>query len=441
MMPTTRRMIIALAALAVAGASVLATAPADATVPYASPLASPVWLCKPGMAANPCNQDAAGDPVGTPGTMSYPNNGGGVSLDSTEVTGGSVTGTQPLVDQTDPKVDCFYVYPTVDLTPNPLLQIGSLPPAPQANEMAVMLAQVARLGAQCRLFVPLYRQTTIVGLVANGLLGQASYPGPGFADVQQAWDDYWTNDNIDPTTGQRRGVILLGHSQGSVALETLIQNEIDPNPVERAQIISAVLPGGLVQVPVGAADGGGSDPASTFQNLPACERPAGAPIPVNCVLAWSSYDEPAGTVPGSGSFAPNISAGHQALCTNPTAILTGAAPDAATPLDTYMPTQALVQGNILNPGGQVAVPLLGYTLPTYPTGFAHYAGRISGQCTFVTTATGNASWFEIAGDTSFLPSASSAGSLGLHVTDYNLDLGDLSALLAAQSAMWLANQP
>jgi Protein of unknown function (DUF3089) len=444
MMPAPRAVLIAIATLALVAGSTLAVAPANAatssdTSGLASPLAAPVWLCEPGMAANPCNQDAAGNPVGTPGTMQYPNDGGSVSLSATNVVNGVVTGTQPLVGSTSPKVDCFYVYPTVDLTPNPLLQVGSLPPTPQADEMAVMLAQVGMLSSQCRLFVPLYRQSTLPDLLVDGLLDQSDANGPGYGDVEQAWNDYWTHDNIDPATGKRRGVILLGHSQGSTALESLIQNDIDNNPVERAQIVSAVLPGGLVQVPVDGVDGGGSDPDSTFQNIPACEPVPGA-VPTGCVLAWSSYDEPAGTAPGSGSFAPNISAGHETLCTNPTAVLNGTDAAGVTPLDTYMPTEALVQGNILNPNGQIAVPLLGYTLPTYTTGFAHYSGRIDGQCAFVATSTGNASWFEITGDTSFLPSASSGGSLGLHVADYNLDLGDLSGLLAAQSTTWLANQ-
>lgn len=437
-MPALRFMAIGLATLAAAGATLFTTTPAAAAA-TTSPLTAPVWLCAPGMPANPCDQNSAGNPVGTPGTMTYPDNGGGVDLSATNVVAGTAQGTQELVDEPNPPVDCFYVYPTVDIVSNPVLQIGSLPPTPQPAEMAVMLAQAGMLSSECRMFVPLYRQETLGGLLVDGLAGTSSFTGPGFGDVAQAWNDYWEHDNIDPVSGKRRGVILLGHSQGSAALEALIQSQIDDNPVERAQIVSAVLPGGLVEVPIGATDGGGSDPSSTFQHLPACEPAAGA-VPTGCVLAWSSYDEPPGTTPGTGTFAENAAAGHETLCTNPSAILHSTAVDAPTPLDTYLPTSSLVQGNVLNPNGDVAVPLLGYTLTTYPTGFAHYAGLLTGQCTFVPTATGNQSWFQISGGTSILPSASAAGSLGLHVTDYNLDLGDLSALLGAQSRTWLAER-
>ena len=51
---------------------------------------------------------------------------------------------------------------------------------------------------------------------------------------------------------------------------------------------------------------------------------------------------------------------------------------------------------------------------------------------------GNASWLQITGGAALLPASSQTSLLGLHVMDYNVDQGDLFALLAAQSSAWLA---
>ncbi|MFW8745780.1 DUF3089 domain-containing protein, partial [Mesorhizobium japonicum] len=149
--------------------------------------------CYPGQPGDACGQDALGR-LTAPAAGVYPD-GSTVPLTTTLVTG-SGTGVVSAPSSTPP-VDCFYAYPTVDLVSNPVLQVGSLPPSARPEETAVMLAQVEQLAGVCRLFVPLYRQSTLLQLGASGVLGTDPYPGPGFADVQQAWDDYWAHDNVD----------------------------------------------------------------------------------------------------------------------------------------------------------------------------------------------------------------------------------------------------
>ncbi|WP_427889167.1 DUF3089 domain-containing protein [Kribbella sp. GL6] len=415
-----RALLAGLLVVAAAGAGAPPAAAAD-------PLAEPVWLCKPGMPANPCNQDAAGNPVESPGIVRYPD-GSVVTLDSTTV-GGQV---EHFAAEPDPPVDCFYVYPTVDLVANPLLQLGSIPPAARPNEAAVLFAQAAQFTGQCRMFAPLYRQATLPGLAVSTILGADAYLGPGFADVQQAWDYYWQHDNLDPRTGKRRGVILLGHSQGSVAVERLIQSSIDGNPETTRQLVAAVLLGGAVQVPRGGIAGGGDDPDSTFQHLPLCQRGRGGRLPVGCVIAYSSYMPADGTAPGAGTLAWSNKPGHQIACVNPAALLRGG---TATPLDTLMPTRSLVQGNVLNPNGHLALELLGYNLATYGTGFAHYPSVLTGECRYAPGDGGSSSWLNISGG-DFLPASAGSSALGLHVADYNLALGDLKELLAAQTSVW-----
>ncbi len=195
-------------------------------------------------------------------------------------------------------IDCFYVYPTVstDPTPNSDMQAGP-------EETRVVAAQAARFGSQCRVFAPLYRQVTLTALRA-AMAGQAMTGNRtlGYSDVVQAWNHYLEHDN------QGRGVVLIGHSQGSGMLTQLIRNEIEGKPVQ-GRIVSALLIGTGVAVPAGKDVGG------AFKSMPLCrsEKQTG------CVISYASFREtlppPAnsrfGRVPGDGLVA---------ACTNPAAL-------------------------------------------------------------------------------------------------------------------------
>jgi hypothetical protein len=136
----------------------------------------------------------------------------------------------------NPKIDCFYVYPTVSqqATPNANLTID---PA----ERSVAIAQASRYSQVCRVFAPMYRQITIAGLNSTN-----TTPGKiAFQDVLSAWKDYLARYN------DGRGVVLIGHSQGSFHLRQLISKYIDANSSVRGRIVSAILLGGNVVVPSG----------------------------------------------------------------------------------------------------------------------------------------------------------------------------------------------
>ena len=86
----------------------------------------------------------------------------------------------------------------------------------------------------------------------------------GYNDVLDAWNYYLQHDN------NGRGVVLIGHSQGSGVLTQLIRSEIDGKPVQ-ARLISALLLGTNLAVPKGKDDGG------AFKHIPLCHsasRPA-----------------------------------------------------------------------------------------------------------------------------------------------------------------------
>ncbi len=376
---------------------------APAATQAADALPAPVWMC----------HDTCG-----PTTATYPVSHDQVPLDTTDVTGGPGTATGP-------KVDCFYVYPTVDNLPN-------LVPAASDEEFAQSIAQVGMLLPHCRIFAPVYRQRTLPELALSMITKIPPDYSTGIGDVEQAFQYYWDHDNTDPATGKRRGVVLLGHSQGSAVLEALIQHKFDGNPAMTRYLVSAILLGGKVVVPTGRPDGGGSDAKATFQHVPACQHVTDTA----CVVAYSSF-KPGGQTPGNDADIVRVAndPNHQVLCVNPAALLSGGS--GPQPLDTVLYTRKLVGGNDLNQYGRISGLGQSLTVPNYPTGFARFHGTLTGQCKQATDANGTVSWLDIVGGDN-LVGAPQANFYGLHALDFNLTAGDLGNLIAKQATAWSA---
>ena len=160
-----------------------------------------VWLCKPGIPNNPCE----------PG------------FDTTLISpSGQIVGTQAVKPDKKRKFDCFYVYPTVsdDKTPNSDLSIDP-------EERSIALYQAARYSLHCRVFAPIYRQLTL-GAILNGAPIPADAQQIAYGDVAAAWKTYLRKYN------QGRGVVLIGHSQGTYVLRELI-HQLDRPAQEGAQ--------------------------------------------------------------------------------------------------------------------------------------------------------------------------------------------------------------
>ncbi len=174
------------------------------------------WLCRPG------RQDACS-----------------VDLATTIVKAdGSFTREEWKGDPNAP-IDCFYVYPTVSTDPTPFSDMTADP-----AELNVIRQQFARFGSVCRVYAPLYRQVTLAGLrqaIAGGGGGFSLNKGPQYDDVRDAWLHYLEKDN------RGRGVVLIGHSQGSYILTELLRQEIDGKPVQ-SRLVSALLLGATFAV-------------------------------------------------------------------------------------------------------------------------------------------------------------------------------------------------
>src|ERR1044072_7704657 len=249
-----RHFIIALALTACLTCAGLTTAQAqDQPAPAAS--ATPpakndyangdTWLCRPG------RQDACS-----------------VDLTTTVVAANGKLTRETWAPNPNAPIDCFYVYPTVSNDPTPNSDMIAGP-----EEKAVVRAQFARFGSQCRVYAPLYRQGTLTALRA-GIAGKpmAVDRALTYNDVVAAWNYYLEHDN------NGRGVVLIGHSQGSGVLTQLIRAEIDGKPVS-AKLISALLLGTSLPVPKGKDVGG------AFQHIPLCH----SATHTGCVIAYASF--------------------------------------------------------------------------------------------------------------------------------------------------------
>ena len=349
------------------------------------------WLCRPGHQPDPCVTD----------------------LTATVVPESGPATEQHASVAADPPTDCFYVYPTVS-TQSGVTADLHVDPA----ENAVARTQASRFSQACRVWAPMYRQITVTGLTAGARTAAAAVTA--YAGVLAAWQDYLAHDN------HGRGVILIGHSQGAGMLIGLLRRQVDDVPATRRLLVSAMILGGNVTVPVGQTVGG------SFQHVPACT----SDTQTGCVIAYSSFDQPppADSLfgrPGQGvsnlsSGAPT--AGLQVLCTNP-ADLAG---NAATPLSPYFPSRALLAGL----GG-----LGGLTPPVVRTSWVTEPKLYTGQC----RSQGGATWLQVSapitpGDTRTVVSQTLGPTWGLHLVDVNIALGDLVDLARTESAAYVARR-
>jgi len=175
---------------------------------------------------------------------------------------------QPFVAATNPLIDCFYVYPTVS---EETTAYSDLVATPEIKK--VVNSQLGRLASRCREFAPIYRQATLAHLrqrLSGTPVTESDIP---WLDVEAAWDYYLKHDN------EGRGVVLIGHSQGTILLQKLLAERIDGTPQQKL-LVSAFLAGDpSLGVPHGKSAGG------TLPHIPTCSSIA----QTGCVYVWGSY--------------------------------------------------------------------------------------------------------------------------------------------------------
>ncbi len=330
------------------------------------------WLCKPGIADDHCTKDP---------------------LDSTVLAADGTTKVVPRQVATDPGVDCFYVYPTVNLAPGGGNKMTLDNPG---LELAVIDQQAARFADVCREYAPLYRQMNL-SAYSSPEAERKKADDLAYGDVHEAFAYYMANFN------KGRPVVLIGHSQGSGHLAHLLQDEFDNDDAMKAKLVSAMLIGGFVQVPVGKDVGG------TFKTIPLCR----STTQNACVVTYNSF----GTDPGpdaSAGFGKTTPEGLTGACVNPAAPGGGSAT-----LQPFVP-----------PSPQTA------TVAAIATPFVQLPDAISAEC--VTTP--ERSYLGISAATKpgdkrdVTKAVANSPGWGLHITEFNLTMGNLIDLLRAEIA-------
>jgi hypothetical protein len=379
---------LALALLLAACAAIPAAFGADAPPPndYANPVN---WLCRRGR-SDACVSDQTATVVNADGSESK----------------------ESWSADPNAPIDCFYVYPTVSFDPTPN---SDMIPGPE--EKNVVVHQVARLASKCRIYAPMYRQVTLSAL-RSFMAGKpvAASRALAYDDVRDAWNEYLAHDN------HGRGVVLIGHSQGSGVLTELVKNEIDGKPIQK-QIVSIILGGTVLQVPVGKDVGG------DFKSVPLCR----SNTQTGCVIAFASFRANVPPPPGS-RFGESKGPGLMAACTNPAALGGGSGA-----LEAYLPagrvglsTQAPIEWV---KGG-----------PAITTPFVKAPGLLTGEC--VNNEHGSYLAVTVHADPKDPRTDDIIGDVvvdgkvqagwGLHLLDMNLTMGNLVDVVGAESKAWLA---
>jgi hypothetical protein len=227
-----------------------------ATGPYAG---TANWICHPDLDDDECD-----DPT------------------TTVVAADGSTTVRADTAATEPAFDCFYAYPTTSTDPDVNSDLQ-----PDASERDTVRAQVGRFSTACRVFAPVYRSITLVGLGRGGFGSEAR--DIAYGDVRDAWRTYVRH------LGGGRPVAIVGHSQGAGHLARLLEEEIRPDPDVDALLVAAVLLG-----------------SSVHDEWPCTSTD---PSERGCVISYSSY--PADHPPVDGA----IFGRDGALCVDPDALL------------------------------------------------------------------------------------------------------------------------
>lgn len=353
---------------------------------------SETWLCRPGR-KDSCAVDLTATVIAADGKLS----------------------SEPFKANPNAPIDCFYVYPTVsnDQTPNSDMNAGP-------EEHAVVRAQFARFGSQCKLYAPLYRQVTLKTL-RTAMAGGDGFPADrklGYNDVLSAWNHYLKHDN------KGRGVVLIGHSQGSGVLTQLIKNEIDGKPIQ-SRIVSALLLGTNVAVPKGKDVGG------AFNHMPLCRSAS----QLGCVISYVTFrsDVPP---PANSRFGRVAGEGMTAACVNPAALNGG-----KREMHAYLATGS----NGVSTSSAAPKPWVSNG-QTIDTPFVSVPGLLTGECisndagSYLAITTNakpsDPRTDEIPGDV--VANGAVMKDWGLHLIDAHVAMGNLVDVVKQQSQAYLS---
>jgi hypothetical protein len=321
------------------------------------------WICLPGAAFDACKTELTATVIAPDGTRS------------------TVT-HRPLKD---PKVDCFYVYPTVD---NELVPGNHDDFRDARRERNTTLAQVGLFTEACAVWAPLYRQVTIgTYLRSDDRLERGL--AFAFGDVEAAFREFLSR------TSPQRKMVLVGHSQGAGMVIRLLRKFFENDPAMRDRLLLAMPIGGDLET-------------DSFANIPLCTKPD----ETGCIVTYRSY-----TAGDPIEVAPRWmpSPGHTTACVDPASIDGGTGRFSRS----FFPIMGDVRRFMRNIDG-IETPYIELR--------DHYAGRC------VTMPSG----FSYLGVTESSPGPFDMHKrffkMGLHLADMQLTEGDLVDMIQRRAA-------
>jgi hypothetical protein len=365
----------------------------DARIAHADYSNPSLWLCRPGLADDKCK----------------------INLDATIVSANGSTSVEKYKAAANPKIDCFFVYPTVSLDTG-----WASDWSVDRMEIDDIKLQFARFGSVCRQYAPVYRQTTLTALlVASGgpqPEGERLPQGVGgYNDVLDAWNWYMANEN------KGRGVVLIGHSQGAGVLARLIAAEIEGKPAEK-QFVSGIILGSSVMVPEGKDTGG------TYKSISLCR----AEDQTGCVISYATFRD--SNPPPAASRFGRSGGGNVAGCNNPANLATGEG----------KPEAYFLARGFLNGSGGTAQAQWAHPEPAITTPFVKVPGLVSTKC----VRRGDFSYLEmhVNADPADKRTDEIGGEVirptgpdlawGLHLIDVDVSMGDLVRIVGKQAKAW-----
>lgn len=336
------------------------------------------WACRPEVSGDACDGN----------------------LTAVEVLPNGSTQLVPHQPAQAPKIDCFYIYPTVDLNVLPGLHQDLQDKSAPYKTIGI---QAARLSEVCRVFAPLYRQVTIGTYVTQSSERSLCFD-VAYDDVRRAFDSYLQNDN------QGRGFVIFGHSQGGQITSRLLRERIEPDAAVRARLVGAFPIGWTIGTDAGMSTGG------SFKSIPVCKTRS----ELGCVMGFRSY--------AAGNSFPSdgveVREGSVDVCTLP--------PDPALAQTTlsrsYFPSD-------LDSGGKFPASIASQAP------YVLYRRMYKARC----VSQGDRKALEVslakeAGDTRPNPldfsSLILSGTSGTHIMDVQFTEGDLIDAIAAKSAAY-----
>lgn len=255
------------------------------------------------------------------------------------------------------------------------------------------------------MYAPMYREST--GR-ASSTRAKTTASRTAYDSVVSAWNDYLDRYN------NGRGVVLIGHSEGSYWLAEIL-GQIDQEPKVRRLLVSAIPTG--ANLPVYKS---GFGPLKTIGPCQSTEQ-------TGCVVDYNAFTRPPPSDSIFGKPPQSQFNGHTVkdVCTNP-ANLHGGRGEAISMYRTQLATQQVA--------GSTTQGIFGSKPPTSTTPWIEYDGLYSTRC-------GMVNGFNVLVVRPTSPVAPALGTpdaaWGLHVDDPNIAMGNLVQLVQLETKSYL----